>query len=54
MILITTMLFVVSVIPTVAIAEIGIRGSVALYLFGLLSNNSIGILSATFPCGLLT
>ena len=48
MILITTMLFVVSVIPTVAIAEIGIRGSVALYLFGLLSNNSIGILSATF------
>ncbi len=48
MILITTMLFVVSIIPTVAIAEIGIRGSVALYLFGLLSNNSIGILSATF------
>ena len=48
MILITTMLFVVSVIPTVAIAEIGIRGSVALFLFGLLSNNSIGILSATF------
>ena len=48
MILITTMLFVISVIPTIAIAEVGIRGSVALYLFSLLSNNSIGILSATF------
>lgn len=48
MILTSTMLFVISVIPTIAITEIGVRGSVALYLFTLVSNNAIGILSATF------
>lgn len=48
MILIVTMLFVISVIPTIAITEIGIRGSVALFFFGLVSVNAIGILSATF------
>ena len=48
MILITTMLLVISIIPTIAITEIGIRGSVALFLFGLVSVNAIGILSATF------
>ncbi|MEE2700260.1 MAG: lysylphosphatidylglycerol synthase domain-containing protein [Bacteroidota bacterium] len=42
------MLFAISVIPTIAISEIGIRGSVALYLFSLVSLNVIGILSATF------
>ena len=47
-ILITTMLFVVSVIPTIAITEIGVRGSVALFFFGLVSSNVVGILSATF------
>lgn len=48
MILTSTMLFVISIIPTIAITEIGVRGSVALYLFTLVSSNSIGILSATF------
>ena len=48
MILITTMLLVISIIPTIAITEIGIRGSVALFFFGLVSVNAIGILSATF------
>jgi len=47
-ILITVMLFVISVIPTIAITEIGVRGSVALFLFGLISSNVVGILSATF------
>ena len=42
------MLFAISVIPTIAISEIGVRGSVALYLFSLVSANAIGILSATF------
>ena len=42
------MLFVVSVIPTIAITEIGVRGSVAIFLFGLVSSNTVGILSATF------
>ena len=48
LILTTTMLFVISIIPTIAITEIGVRGSVALILFSLVSNNSVGILSATF------
>ena len=48
MILITTMLFIVSIIPSIAITEIGVRGSVALFLFGLVSSNTIGILSSAF------
>ena len=47
-ILTTTMLFVISIIPTIAITEIGVRGSVALFLFSLVSANIVGILSATF------
>ena len=47
-ILIMVMLLVISIIPTIAISEIGIRGSVAVYLFSLVSVNTIGILSATF------
>jgi len=47
-ILITVMLFVVSIIPTIAITEIGVRGSVSLFLFSLVSHNIVGILSATF------
>ena len=48
MILISTMLFIVSIIPSIAITEIGVRGSVALFLFSLVSGNTIGILSSTF------
>ena len=37
-----------SIIPTIALTEIGVRGSVAIYFFGLLSENSIGIMTASF------
>tara|TARA_B110001454_G_scaffold204653_1_gene213580 strand:+ start:534 stop:1514 length:981 start_codon:yes stop_codon:yes gene_type:complete len=47
-ILTMVMLFIISIIPTIAISEIGIRGSVSVYLFGLVSANTLGILSATF------
>jgi hypothetical protein len=48
-VLIMIMLFAISIIPTITIiTEIGIRGSVALALFGLLSANVAGIFSATF------
>jgi len=47
-ILTMVMLFIISIIPTIAISEIGIRGSVAVYLFSLVSSNILGILSATF------
>lgn len=39
---------VLAVIPTGALTEIGIRGSVSLYLLGIYSLNSPGILFATF------
>ena len=39
------MLTVLSVIPSMALAELGFRGKVSLLLFGLLSNNSIGIIA---------
>ncbi len=47
-VLIATMLFIVSIIPTIAITEIGVRGSIAVFLFSLVSSNTLGILSATF------
>ncbi len=38
----------ISIIPTIALTEIGLRGSIAIYFFGLVSANHIGILTATF------
>ena len=38
----------ISIIPTIALTEIGVRGSIAIYFFGLVSANHIGILTATF------
>jgi hypothetical protein len=39
--------FVLALIPTIALAEIGVRGKVSLALFGLFSINSIGIVAAS-------
>ena len=36
----------ITVTPTITIAEIGVRGSVALFVLGVFSSNTIGILSA--------
>ncbi|MBI9068068.1 MAG: hypothetical protein JEZ09_12300 [Salinivirgaceae bacterium] len=38
---------IMSIIPTFALAELGVRGSVAVLIIGLFSNASIGILSAS-------
>ena len=38
----------ISIIPTIALTEIGVRGSIAIYFFGLVSANHVGILTATF------
>ena len=38
---------VLAVIPTIAIAELGIRGEVGLYCLGLLSANKVGIIAGT-------
>jgi hypothetical protein len=40
--------FFITITPTIALAEIGVRGSVALLVFGLFSNNVVGILSSIF------
>tara|TARA_B100000768_G_scaffold61376_1_gene59489 strand:- start:626 stop:850 length:225 start_codon:yes stop_codon:yes gene_type:complete len=37
----------VSIIPTIVVAEIGVRGSVAIYVFSLFTFNSIGVFSST-------
>ena len=39
--------FFITVTPTITIAEIGVRGSVAIFVLGLFSSNDIGIISAT-------
>lgn len=38
------MFLILAVVPTIALAELGLRGQVGLLLFGLFSNNSLGIL----------
>ena len=48
MFLVMSMLFIISVIPTIAITEIGVRAYVAVVILGLASVNISGILSATF------
>tara|TARA_B110000444_G_scaffold51021_1_gene46991 strand:+ start:3194 stop:4171 length:978 start_codon:yes stop_codon:yes gene_type:complete len=37
----------VSIIPTIVVAEIGVRGSVAIYVFSLFTINPIGVFSST-------
>lgn len=41
--LITVMFLVLAVIPTIALAELGVRGKISLFLFGVFSSNSLGI-----------
>ena len=45
--LISVIFLVLAVVPTIALAEIGIRGKVSLELFGLFSINTIGIITAS-------
>lgn len=35
-----------AIVPTIALAEVGIRGALSLQLFGLVSSNMLGILFA--------
>lgn len=46
--LIAVMFLVLAVIPTIALAELGVRGKISIFLFGVFSTNTIGIvLTAT-------
>jgi hypothetical protein len=44
---------VLAIIPTISIAELGIRGSVAIFFFGMLSGNNLGIITASFALWLI-
>ena len=48
MVLITMCFFTLTIIPTITLSELGIRGSVAIYFIGHLSQDSMGILAASF------
>jgi MFS family permease len=44
----TVMFLVMAIVPTIALAELGLRGKISILLFGLFSNNTLGIvLTAT-------
>nr|WP_262496296.1 flippase-like domain-containing protein [Chitinophaga caeni] len=45
--MISTIYLVMAIVPTIAIAELGLRGQVSLYFLGLLSKNMAGIIAAT-------
>jgi hypothetical protein len=45
--MVAVMFLVLAVVPTISLAEIGLRGKVSLQLFGMLSANSIGIVATT-------
>jgi hypothetical protein len=43
--MVSVMFLVMAIVPTIALAELGFRGKISLQLFGLLSNNTIGIIA---------
>ena len=43
--LVGVLFLVLAIVPTIALAEMGVRGKVSLLLFGLVSSNSIGIIA---------
>ncbi|MEO8174401.1 MAG: lysylphosphatidylglycerol synthase domain-containing protein [Sediminibacterium sp.] len=44
--MVSVMLFVLALVPTIGLAELGFRGKIGLQLFGMLSSNSVGIIAA--------
>ena len=38
------MFLALAIVPTIALAELGIRGKLSIYLFGLFSTNTLGII----------
>ena len=43
--MVCVMFLVLAVVPTIALAELGVRGKISLQLFGLLSSNTVGIVA---------
>lgn len=44
--MVAVLFLVMAMVPTIALAELGFRGKISLQLFGLLSVNTVGIISA--------
>ncbi|MDI9363379.1 MAG: lysylphosphatidylglycerol synthase domain-containing protein [Flavobacterium sp.] len=44
--LVSVQLMIMAVVPSIALAELGVRGQVSIALFGLFSSNTIGIIAA--------
>lgn len=51
--LVSILFLVLAIIPTIALAELGIRGKMALELFGLVSANQLGIITASISIWLI-
>ncbi|RAJ04173.1 lysylphosphatidylglycerol synthase-like protein [Chitinophaga skermanii] len=45
--MISTIYLIMAIVPTIAIAELGVRGKVSIYFLSLLSSNLAGIIAAT-------
>ncbi len=45
--LISVIFLILAVVPTIALAEIGIRGTISIELFGLFCTNNVGIITAS-------
>ncbi len=45
--LLSVVFLILAVVPTIALAEIGLRGKISLELFGMFSNNHIGIIAVS-------
>ena len=41
--LITVMFLALAIVPTIALAELGVRGKISIFLFGVFSPNTLGI-----------
>jgi len=45
-IMVSVLFLILTMVPSIALAELGFRGKVSLQLFGLLSANNLGIIAA--------
>ena len=43
----SVMFLILSIVPSIALAELGFRGKIGIELFGLLSSNTVGIIATT-------
>lgn len=52
--LVMVMFLVLMIIPSITMAELGLRGSISLQLFGMLSDNKLGIVAAAVGVWIIT